>query len=399
MAMTGVVLGTQTTINQLAANQMPDVDRYLYLLEPYQYPMLQWLYFSQGINKAEKVINANGKFSWFEDEMFPYQTTLAGGGISGGAASEDNIGLTDATWISQGDILLIEKTDQMVFVDSVDSGQVDITHIDGSTNITAAAAGSYVKKIGSRNAEFDGARVATSTKEIEKYNYCTIFKETVTTSGRRQAGDTYTGGKSHKDEVRKKVLEMKAQYERNFLFATASGTVTVSTNYRFTYGMGFLGRVTTNKVSYATTLTEAAFDAYLQQVFSAKGSSKVKRHYCGATQLAAINKFVKDQYTVMPIAREYGVDVNRYITPFGRLELVWNPMMDGKFSKFGFTVDPLGMKLRFMANDEKGSRRFRIEEGIETPGTDGKSTQILADLGIQIANEERHGILYDSNAV
>lgn len=393
MAYTGVIIGEQTSVNQLAANQMKDVDRFLYKLDPGQTPWFQNLFFSQGVNKAQKVVNPNGKFDWFEDEYFPYQTELAGAGIAGGAASEDNIGLKDSSWLQAGDILLVEATEQMVFVDSTDGGQIDITHIDGATNITAANAG-LVTKIGSRNHEFATARSATATKEVERSNYCTIFSETVTTSGRRQAGDTYSGGKTHKDDVRNTTLQMRAEFERNFMFSTASGTITVDTNKRFTYGKGFLGTVKTNKVSYVGGLTEEGLDNYLAQVFQAKGSSRRKTHYCGANQLLEINKIVKDRYQTMPVAKEYGVDITRYVTPFGELRIKWHPMMTGRFADYGFTVDEKGMKLRYMADDETGSRKWRIEENVQTPGTDGKSTKLLADLGIQIYNEEMHGILY-----
>jgi len=51
---------------------MPDVDKMLYLLKPYQTPLFQKYFFdSKG---SAKVINENGKFSWFEDEYYPHTT-------------------------------------------------------------------------------------------------------------------------------------------------------------------------------------------------------------------------------------------------------------------------------------------------------------------------------------
>ncbi len=391
-----VIQGAITSATAVAANQMPDIDKVLYLLKPYQTPVLQWLYFSQGRNKAEKIINSSGKFYWFEDENYPYMTTLDTAFSSVEASSTDNVNFGDKTMFNEGDIVLIESSEQLVYVDSVDGGEVDITTLSGN-NIADASANTHVKIIGSLNYEFDGARTAVATQETEMYNYASVFSETVSTSGRYQAGEQYTDGRTHKEQVRKRIEEMKSQVERNFLFSTERGSKLNSTSkYRATYGYGALGFISTNKTSYAGTLSESAFDNYLKSVF-AKGSN-IKRHYAGASQIQAINKIVKDLYQVTDTdnTSEYGAALNTYITPFGKLKLFWNPVMDGKFSGYGFTLDEENVKLRFMANDNKGSRKFRIEDHVETPGTDGEITKLLMDVGLQLTNESENGILYDS---
>jgi len=73
-------------------------------------------------------------------------------------------------------------------------------------------------------------------------------------------------------------------------------------------------------------------------------------------------------------------------------------MMDGKFTDYGLVLDAGedNVKLRYMANDDKGSRKFRYEQGVETPGVDGKDDQVMMDVGIQITNEETCGWLYQS---
>lgn len=396
MAYGSINSGAITSITAVTNNQMPDIDTILHLLKPHQTPITQWLHFNN-FGKAEKVISENGYYQWFEDEFVPLTTTLTGAGITGGSSSEDNIGLTDGTIFAEGDILLVESSEQMVYVDSVASSEVDITHIDGSTNITAAATGT-IRKIGSRNHELNTARTAISTKETELNNYNTIFSETVYTSGRYQSGEKWTDKKTHKEQVMKKTEEMKLQYEDNYLFSPSSGTVTVSTYYRFTYGKGFLGRVSTNATSHVGALTEDALDDYLKDVFE-KGSM-TKFHYCGGDHLNALNKIVKDKYSIDPdpVTEIYGVKLRRYVTPFGDLLVYRHPRMTGKFSWYGFTVDPEYVKLRYQGADDKGPRRFRIEENVETPGTDGKQTKLLADNSAQFFNEEVHGYLYKAGA-
>lgn len=398
MAFTGVQ-SEITSVTNLAANQMPDIDKYLYLLEPYQTPLLQHLYFNNSV-RGEAVVDEKGYFQWFEDEYQPHQTTAAAD-ISLGTSATVAVtwaSLTNPTYFNVGDTVLIESTEEMAYVSAISSStSVTFAKFTGNFGGGTVSSGKYIKIIGSRNSEYATARTPILTKEVQKSNYLSIFSETVTSTGRAQAGQHYTNGRGHKDQVRKKTLEMKKQFERNFLFATENGSSS-SGNYSFTWGKGFLGQVTTNKVSYSGVLPEAAFDDYLQQVFTSKGSSNSKLHLCGADHLAAINKIVKDKYQINPvISGQYGVRVVSYIVPFGQLKLVWNPLMDGKFSHYGFTIDEKnGMKLRYMANDDKGSRKFRVEENVQTPGTDGISTKLLADIGLQVPNEEQNGILYNS---
>jgi len=367
---------------------MPDNDALLYLLKPYQSQFFQKLYFSD--RPAKEVTDATGAFSYFEDELFPHQDTLSGAGIAGGSASEDAIGLSNPTYFAADDILLVEDTEEMVYVDSVAGGDVDITSMDGS-NITACTTG-YVKKIGTRVAEYNTPRIAQATKEVKTTNYLNIFSESVDMTSREQGAKHFTNGRSFDEQVQKKVEEMKQTFERNFMLSTASGRNTSGT-YPVTWGKGFLGIVSTNKVSY-TTVTEPDLDDFLQNVFDTGGSDS-RDFYLGANLSTAINKILKDKYQITGIpAKEYGVNLTRYLLPFGMTNIYWNPRLDGKFTNYGFAVDWESVTMRYMANDKKGSQKFRLEDDVEANGASSSKTKVYADVGIEIPNESKHGIYY-----
>ncbi len=394
MAYESINQGVVSSGTMNTANAVPDVEKILYLMKPYQTPLLQFLWFSG--RKSKEVRSPFAKFSWFESELYPHQTTTKTTITASGTPA--TLVLTTGncnsiTIFNTDDIVLIEETDQMAYVSAKNTTQVVLTHIDGATSLASLQSeGTYLKIIGSRNTEYAGVRTAVSVKEVEKYNYLNIFSESVATTGRHQAGETYTDGVDHAALVAKKIEEMKLQAERYFLFAPSQGYATAG-NYRTTWGHGFLGRIQTHVNSYSPTLDEDTFDDHLREVFE-KGSNR-KIHMCGSGQLTEINKFIKSRYEInpSPVTTIYGVNVREYMTPFGTVDLIWNPMMDGKFTNYGFTIDADKVRLRYMANDKKGSRKFRIEEGVETPGVDGTTTKLLMDLGIEIHNEECHGIL------
>ncbi len=383
-----IIQGTLSSDVVLSTNQMPDNDALLYLLKPYQSQLFQKLYFSE--RPSEEVTDATGAFSYFEDELYPHQDTLSGAGIAGGSANEDAIGLSNPTYFQQDDILLVEDTEQEVYVDSVAGGDVDITSMDGS-NITACTTG-YVKKIGTRVLEVAGVRTATATQEVKYTNYLNIFSETVDMSSREQGAKHFTNGRSFDEQVEKRVEEMKQMFERWLMFSVSSGRNTSGATPT-TWGKGFLGIISTNKVSY-TSVTEDSLDAFFQGVFDTGGSNS-RDFYLGANLTTGVNKILKDKYqaTVIP-GHEYGVDLQRYLTPFGMVNIYWNPRLDGKFTNYGFCVDWDNIKMRYMANDNKGSQKFRLEDNVQTPGYSQTTTKIHADIGIEIPNESKHGIYY-----
>ncbi|KAA0241976.1 MAG: hypothetical protein EDM75_16325, partial [Chlorobiota bacterium] len=289
---------------------------------------------------AKEVTSQLGKFEWFEKGYMPHQTTnkttiTASGTPATLVLTSGNC--TDITIFSTGDIVLIEETDQMAFVSAKNTTQVVLTHIDGVSNLVLLQTeGGYLKIIGSRVTEYDGVRGGSRSGEVVLENYLTIFSDSIASTGRYQAGKNWTDGVDHPALVAQKIEEMKLQAERYFLFAPVKGYAT-SGNYRTSWGHGFLGRISSNVNSYSPTLDEDTFDAHLQEVFAQGGSRKL--HMCGSGQLTELNKFLKARYELnpSPVTNIYGVNLKEYVTPFGIVDIVWNPVMDGKFTNYGFT--------------------------------------------------------------
>lgn len=400
MAYTGVVSTVRSSATALAANTKPDIDSVLRLIKPYQTPLMQWLFFS---NKQSKVVlNKNSKFSWFEDEYLPHQTTVT---AAVNLTSTYYLNLTssncaDVSFFKLYDLVYIEANDELAFVSTVTS-PTDITltkvHATIPTALTAIAAGdigSYIKIVGSWNLENNEKTTSLTTQEVEVYNYCTIFNEGIGSTGRDQAGENYTDGKTHDEEVMKKMEEMKLMYERNFLFSNVAATTGTTTATKKTIGKGLKGFFTSNAVSYAGAISEVGLDNFFSQVF-AKGSQN-RTFIVGNNLFNGIAKIAKDKQGSFPsvIDSSYGGRVNTYIHGMGDVKIVRNSLMDGKFANAGFIYQEDQIIPRHMGNDKKGSRKFRIEANVETPGADRTETKLLADIGLQVNNQELGGFLY-----
>jgi hypothetical protein len=402
MAYTAVVSTVRSSATALAANQRPDIDTVLRVLKPYQTPLMQWLFLSN--KQAKVVLNANSKFSWFEDEYLPHQTTVTStSAISLTSTYYLNLtssNCTDVSFFKLYDLVYIEATDEVAFVSTV-SSSTDITltkvHATIPTALTAIPAGSdgtYIKNIGSWNLENNEKTTSYTTEEVEVYNYCTIFNEGIGTTGRDQAGKNWTDGKTHDEEVMKKMEEMKLMYERNFIYSTTAVTYGSTTATKKTIGKGFKGFFTSNAVTYSGAISETALDAFFTQVL-AKGSPN-RTFIVGNNLFNGITKIAKDKQGSFPsvIDSSFGGRVNMYLHGMGDIKIVRDQVLDGKFTDWGFIFEEDQVVPRYMGNDKKGSRKFRIEANVETPGADRTETKLLADIGLQVNNQEIGGYLY-----
>lgn len=385
----------------LAANVKPDIDQYLKLLEPYQKPFANFLLLSK--KKSKVVTNPYAKFSWFEQQFYPSNTSVkAAISLTGVTLVLTTSNVTDPSIFGLKDIVICEETNQMAYVSSVTAGggsDVVLTHMDGSTTLTAltTGVGYNIRVIGTRTFEYDGRTDYKSLQEVEVYNYLNEFKRYVTTSGRQQAGKAWTDGKTHAERVAQKTKEMQLEIERYLFFANARGYAT-SGNNRTTWGYGLDGYLSSNVTPYTGAVTEAQWRGYLQPVME-KGSGK-KVHFCGSNQMNELEMLMRDylQMQLTPkslaIFEEFGASYKTYRMFSGTVTLVWDPVLDGQASNSGYTLDEEYVMMRYMDADEKGSRKFRVRSNTQDPDSNGSETEILSDVAIQLEHESAHGKFY-----
>lgn len=400
--MPDVITGVRGTEALVSTNIMPDIDRKLLMIDAFQYPLSSWLFLSK--KKSKVVKSAYAKFEHYEKEPLPHLlevlvTVTASTTLTLTTTNVDNF---DA--LNLGDWVQIESTGEMGYCSSITGGggaDKVITRTSGSHS--NAPAGSYLRIIGNRNLEYGGRNTAKTTKEVNYYNYLNIFKYNINTSGRQQAGEYWTDGQTHDELVEQRLKEARGEIERYFWFAPDRGYAT-SGNERTTYGYGIEPRITTNVTPYSGALTMDQLRAHLKKCFrrTAMGvGSNRKIHFAGEDQMEDIDKITTDlvQLQQSPgetaIFKEIGATAKSFRMFNGTCTFVYNPIFDGKYVKYGFTIDEESILLRHMNNDKKGSRKFRMR-ATQNPDVDGQETELLFDVGIDLYGEVMNGKLYGS---
>lgn len=397
--MPDIITGVRGTEALVSTNIMPDIDRKLLMIDAYQYPLSSWLFLSK--KKSKVVKSAYAKFEHFEKENLPHLMEVLVAVTASTTLTLTTTNTDNFAAINLNDWVLVEETGEFGYCSSITGGggadKVITRHSGSFSNVSA---GTYLRVIGNRNLEYGGRQTAKTVKEVNYYNYLNIFKYNIVTSGRQEAGEFYTDGQSHDELVEQRLKEARAEIERYFWFAPVQGYAT-SGNERVTFGYGIEPRITTNVTTYSGALTEDVLRGHFKKVMRRTGTlgSNRKIHFAGEDQMEDIDKITSDkiELTQAPgdtaIFKEMGATVKSFRMFNGIVSFVFNPIFDGKYIKYGFTIDEDSVLLRHMNNDKKGSRKFRMRETTD-PDSDGTETELLFDVGIDVYGEMMCGKLY-----
>ena len=391
------VLGTDAIVE---SNVKRDIDTMMKIIEPYQTPLFSWLFLQD--RNSSKVTSRYAKYEWYEKEFLPHlEKLVAAVTESSGLTFTKTTHLASIDQFNVNDIVLFEENDEMGYVESINATTLVIQHIDGSSTLSDLAdTDHYLRIIGKRVFEYHGRLEARTVKEVQKYNYLNEFPAYITTSGRYEAGEAYTDGTSHDELVEQRFRELKKEIEHYLWFAQSKGYVT-SSNERATWGEGVDGILSTNVNAYAGALTETQFRNHIKGVLKSGGTNR-KLHFAGTEQMDDIEVFMNQKYQLQQNPKElsqfeeFGLVAKTYRMFSGIVSLIWNPLFDGKYENTGYTLDIENVKMRFMANDKKGSRKGRIRPNTQDNDKNGTETEILFDVGLQLEKEVTHGKLYQA---
>lgn len=401
-----MAIGTQTLVpgqrgtynTESTTQHIRDVEDKIALLTPIPRPFSS-LFFNDPLkNKVSTGIR--GKFEWYEDALLPSTATFT---EALGTSTTQTVDIS-ANICRIGDIILVEPTDQLLKVTAVGTGTVDVATITGGA-MTATGAGASIQIQSPAFAEGSAKAVAITVLAVLKSGYCQIIKHAVTMTGNQQASAVYGTASDWDYQQQKKLLEAELKIENTFLNNGAGYTDGASPATDFTAGMNSL---TSNVFSYPDPLSKAFFDASIASALANTTTNVTLmdnyKLYCGSAALMDMNSFMTNIWSIMQNSpsmklEKFGIlstshadpKLVTYVHPMGvMLDVYYAPQLKGKYANDIVGVNPDNVQKRFVGPDKKGPRKYRLEMGIETPGTDETDSQILMNQGLQIRLEETH---------
>lgn len=375
------VQGTRGTASILGNRQVIDISHKIHLLEPSSYPLVTLLNSVNGVKPAH-----NPTVRWMEDELEPRTDLLNGAVTAAGAAlTVDNGG-----WWRVNDIGHCPRTGENFRVTAVAANVLTVTRSWGPQAAAAMVDDEPVWNLGPAQREGDTSRALLSTLEVEQSNRTQIVRTPFGTTNTQSATDLYDGN-DFDSQAKKSAIEHTVSIERHIIFGQ-SATATVAGQPLRTMS-GILEFLRTNRRDVNGVLTEMEFDAFCEPAFRYNGTDQMLLIASGRV-IQAINNFAKEKMQTVPMEEAYGLNLKRYVSPFGNVLLAYHRQLVGTiYSGYGIMLDMDRIWLRpLRGGKSSGNLAVRVTN-IQANDEDSRRDEYLSELSLEFQNEKAHALL------
>jgi len=388
---------TTTTASAEGRLVVDAVDK-IFLLEPNKHPLVTLLtnvgkvYDGKAWKGSSllKRVTGNPEFKWFED-VYGGRYAKVSGTVS--AAADQTVTLTGAGSSSGriftlGDLVKNARTGECFTVGVVAATTiVAAARGFGSSAAATMADGDGLFIIGNVNEENAGSRNVNTTQTSPETNFTQIFKTTIAVSNTEKEANLY-GGKDMPYQRAKKGTEHALDIERGFWWGQkSSDTGLYGHPRRATGGVHeFIDTGGSYVQNQSGPLTAPDFNTFLREGFTYGNDTKCL--FAGGIVLQAINEIARGQILTKPLDTTYGMKISNWVTAFGSINIVHNPMFVQDYAGYAFMLDMECFKYRFMNN-----RDTKLETNIQAPDADGQVDQYITEAGLQREQAPKHALL------
>ena len=371
----------------------------IFLLEPNKHPLVTLLtnvgkvwdgkaWKGAGILKRQ---TGNPEFKWFEDfyggryarvgaaytTADPLTMTVTGAGSSSGYI------------FTAGDVIKNARTGENMIVTTVAATTIVCVRGFGTTVGTpSGVVGDGIFIVGNANEENGIARNVNMTQSTPQTNYTQIFKTTIALSNTEREANLY-GGKDMPYQRAKKGTEHALDIERAFWWSQKKYDALGTQNHprRATGGiLEFIQAGNSYVQNQGGPLTAPDFNTFLREGFTYGNDTKML--FAGGVVLQAINEIARGQILMAPVSTTYGMKISTWVTAFGTINIVHNPLFVEDYAGYAFLLDMESFMYRFMNN-----RDTTLQTNIQAPDMDGEVDQYLTECGLQRAQSPKHSLL------
>jgi hypothetical protein len=390
--------GRTTSTSDAEGRLVVDVVDKIFLLEPNKHPLVSLLTNVGKVYDGKawkgtgmlKKATGNPEFKWLEDFYGGRYARISGTATSAADQTPTVVGAGSSSGniFTEGDVIKNARTGEVIVVGTVTSTTIQLhTRSFGATAAAAMEDGDGIFIIGNVSEENGGARNVNSTRSAAESNYTQIFKTTIALSNTEKEANLY-GGKDLPYQRAKKGTEHALDIERAFWWGQKVSDTGVQGHPR--RGTGGIHEFISGGNSYVQnqggSLTAPDMNTFLREGFTYGNDTKIM--FAGGLVLQAINEIARGQIQMAPLANTYGMKVSTWVTAFGTVNVVHNPMFVQDYAGYAFMLDLECFAYRYMNN-----RDTQLMTNIQAPDADGEVDQYLTEAGLQRAQAAKHSLL------
>jgi len=145
----------------------------------------------------------------------------------------------------------------------------------------------------------------------------------------------------------------------------------------------------------ANKITEKEFDRMLVEDIFAYGSTE-KVAFCGAGVAANMQEIAKNRWQPTAVSGSYGVNMSRYATFAGDLNVILHPMFRQipSLKNSMVVLDLPNVKYRYLQNSDT-----QLQRDIQSPDADASKHQYLTECGLELTQSKVHHVVKNWQSV
>lgn len=363
----------------------------------------------RGKGRVEK--ETNQKFEWLELRPNKIQFLVSPFNTSATSLTVVNLSGSTVDFLAVGSILWVPQTNEQMRVTAIAGTTLTVTRAYGfqygtETQFVAAAAvadaktdsassNDAVKIINMSRAFEEGSKAPKGTTMVKTsgFNYSQIFRDTINITRNDlltpRWGDDTAGVGDKRKRRRQEVFKLHQQsIEHQLLFGTPYKDLTGDTPRYLTGGILHFIKSNTIQIASANDFGPHSIDDVMSRLcdYGATGDKVV------VAGSGFINRLNQNAIKVFgdgsgsPTQKEYGVNITKIGTAYGNVSIVYNPVLSVVKPNMGIFLDMSNIYLHVIQDT-------KLDMNIQIEGYDGVIDTYLTDLGLEVANEERHATL------
>lgn len=377
------VSGARGTLNVGQSQRKVDMREEILLDEPNSAPLTV---FSARLGKSSA---HNTTIQWAEDALKSRIDLI--NDATPPVAADTVWTVDDGTKFAAQDIVKVTRTKETVRVTNVSGNDLTVVRSVGAVAAANLQDDDELYILGSARMEGDVSRAARSDNPDVISNYLQIIRNEVEMTETQRHSAQYTRPQDWPYQLKKIRIEHLKDIELAFLLGEKSED-TSGSHARRTTG-GALEFATQNQTAAGGALSETEFFGALRTPF--RYGRQVKTVFAAPLVLEVLNTYPRSKIQVPDQNIDtYGVDVKRFQSPFGAVNVVphWLLGDSSLYSGYAIGLDLSLIRYRYLSG-EPGSRDTHLLMNRQANDADTRKDEYLSEVGLEFGTPKAHFLI------
>ena len=376
------VTGQRGTGNILTDQRKIELGGSITLLEPESNPLTL---LSRAMGKERR---GDPKYNWIEQASEARFDAINNG--AGYADSATSLVVDNGAYFAEHFIFQVTRTGENIRVVSVSGNTLTVVRSVGDTAAAAIVDNDELYIIGIAQPEGDTSRPSRSNNPTKLTNYMQIQREPWDITGTALSSQNQTAPHDWTLQEKWHGIEHAKNIELTALLGDSSEDTSGSQPRRTTKGV--VKHITTNVTDASGALSETEFNTFTRSM--ARYGARNRTLFASALVTGVLNTFATGKLQTAPGNTTYGLNVMHYVSNFGRLDVVYHPLLEGAtYGGYALALDMSEVKYVYLGGGPGGDRDTHINRNIQEPDRDGRKDELLTECGIVLGHEKKHGKL------